>query len=116
VVALLKERSETLVALVAEAMMFYAEPGAARDTVTAEVRPALVEVAAAFSALADWRAEAIMAAIQGVIDKYKLKLPKLAMPLRMIVFGRSQTPNLGLCSHWREKKTRAGAASGALAA
>src|SRR6267378_4049011 len=95
VVALLKERSETLVALAAEAMMFYAEPGAARDTVTAEVRPALVEVAAAFSALADWRAEAIMGAIQGVIDKYKLKLPKLAMPLRMIVFGRSQTPNLG---------------------
>src|SRR5882724_6395966 len=95
VVALLKERSETLAALAAEAMMFYAEPGAARDTVTAEVRPALVEVAAAFSALADWRAEAIMGAIQGVIDKYKLKLPKLAMPLRMIVFGRSQTPNLG---------------------
>src|SRR5205809_4254410 len=95
VVALLKERSETLAALAAEAMMFYAEPGAARDTVTAEVHPALVEVAAAFSALADWRAEAIMGAIQGVIDKYKLKLPKLAMPLRMIVFGRSQTPNLG---------------------
>jgi len=76
-------------------MMFYAEPGAARDTVTAEVHPALVEVTAALSALADWRAEAIMGAIQGVIDKYKLKLPKLAMPLRMIVFGRTQTPNLG---------------------
>jgi len=95
VVALLKERSETLVAFAAEAMMFYAEPGPARDAVTAEVRPALAEVAAAFSALADWRAEAIMGAIQAVIDKHKLKLPKLAMPLRMIVFGRTQTPNLG---------------------
>jgi len=76
-------------------MMFYAEPGAARSAVTAEVRPALAEVAAAFSALGDWRAEAIMSAIQAVIDKHKLKLPKLAMPLRMIVFGRTQTPNLG---------------------
>jgi glutamyl-tRNA synthetase len=76
-------------------MMFYAEPGPARDAVTAEVRPALAEVAAAFSALADWRAEAIIGAIQAVIDKHKLKLPKLAMPLRMIVFGRTQTPNLG---------------------
>ena len=95
VVALLKERSETLAALAGEAMMFYAEPGAARSAVTAEVRPALAEVAAAFSALGDWRAEAIMSAIQAVIDKHKLKLPKLAMPLRMIVFGRTQTPNLG---------------------
>jgi glutamyl-tRNA synthetase len=95
VVALLKERSETLAALAGEAMMFYAEPRVAREAVTAEVRPALAEVTAAFSALGDWRAEAIMSAIQAVIDKHKLKLPKLAMPLRMIVFGRTQTPNLG---------------------
>jgi glutamyl-tRNA synthetase len=95
VVALLKERSETLAALAAEAMMFYTEPGATRDAVTADVRPALAEVAAAFAAVGDWRAEAIMSAIQVVIDKHKLKLPKLAMPLRMIVFGRTQTPNLG---------------------
>jgi glutamyl-tRNA synthetase len=95
VVALLKERSETLAALAGEAMMFYAEPGVTGDAVTAEVRPALAEVTAAFSALGDWRAEAIMSAIQAVIDKHKLKLPKLAMPLRMIVFGRTQTPNLG---------------------
>jgi glutamyl-tRNA synthetase len=95
VVALLKERSETLEMLAAEAMMFYGEPGAARDSVTDEVRPALAEVAAAFAALADWRAEPVMSAIQAVMDKYKLKLPKLAMPLRMIVFGRAQTPNLG---------------------
>src|SRR2546430_8226466 len=95
VVALLKERSETLAALAGEAMMFYVEPGAARDAVTAEVRPALAEVTAAFSTLGEWRAESIMSAIQAVIDKHKLKLQKLAMPLRMIVFGRTQTPNLG---------------------
>jgi len=95
VVALLKERSETLAVLAAQAMMFYAEPGETHDAATAEVRPALAEVMAAFSAVGDWRAEAIMSAIQAVIDKHKLKLPKLAMPLRMIVFGRAQTPNLG---------------------
>jgi glutamyl-tRNA synthetase len=95
VVALLKERSETLEVLAAEAMMFYGEPGAARDSVSDEVRPALAELAAALAALGDWRAESVMSAIQAVIDKHKLKLPKLAMPLRMIVFGRAQTPNLG---------------------
>jgi len=95
VVALLKERSETLAVLAGEAMMFYAEPGVTRDSVADEVRPALAELAAAFAAVGDWRAEPIMSAIQVVIDKHKLKLPKLAMPLRMIVFGRAQTPNLG---------------------
>jgi glutamyl-tRNA synthetase len=95
VVALLKERSETLAVLAAEAMMFYGEPGVTRDAVTAEVHPALAELTAAFSAVGDWRAESIMSAIQAVIDKHKLKLSKLAMPLRMIVFGRTQTPNLG---------------------
>src|SRR5712671_4483891 len=39
VVALLKERSETLAVLAGEAMMFYAEPDVAREAVTAEVRP-----------------------------------------------------------------------------
>ena len=95
VVALLKERSETLEVLAGEAMMFYGEPGVVRGSVSDEVRPALAELTAAFAALGDWRAESIMSAIQAVIDKHKLKLPKLAMPLRMIVFGRAQTPNLG---------------------
>jgi glutamyl-tRNA synthetase len=95
VVALLKERSETLEVLAGEAMMFYSEPGAARDSVTDEVRPALAELAAAFAAVGDWRAEPVMSAIQAVIARHKLKLPKVAMPLRMIVFGRAQTPNLG---------------------
>jgi len=95
VVALLKERSETLEVLAGEAMMFYGEPGVVRGSMTDEVRPALAELTAAFAALGDWRAESIMSAIQVVIDKHKLKLPKLAMPLRMIVFGRAQTPNLG---------------------
>jgi len=95
VVALLKERSETLEVLAGEAMMFYGEPGVVRGSVTDEVRPALAELTAAFAGLGDWRAESIMSAIQAVIDKHKLKLPKLAMPLRMIVFGRAQTPNLG---------------------
>ena len=98
VVALLKERSETLAALASEAMMFYETkpPHAQLDpSVVEEARPALAELAAKFSALGDWSAEAIMVAIHAVMEKHKLKLPKIAMPLRVIVFGRSQTPNLG---------------------
>src|SRR6266568_3082215 len=65
------------------------------QSLTAEVRAALAELAAKFSAIRDWNAEAVMAAVNAVMEKHKLKLPKIAMPLRAIVFGRTQTPNLG---------------------
>ena len=99
VVALFKERSETLNQLAEQAMMFYGEGRPTREqldqSVTDEVRPALKELAAQFSKIEDWRNESVMSAVQSVIDRYKLKLPKIAMPLRVIVFGRTQTPNLG---------------------
>ena len=99
VIALFKERSETLEELAEQAMMFYAQSratsGQIGQSVTAETRPVLDELAEKFSAITDWSAESVMEAIQAVTDKYKLKLPKIAMPLRLIVFGRAQTPNLG---------------------
>src|SRR6266851_5499558 len=88
----LKQRSE-------QAMMFYGESKSTREqleqSLTAEVRAALAELAAKFSAIRDWNAEAVMAAVNAVMEKHKLKLPTIAMPLRAIVFGRTQTPNLG---------------------
>jgi glutamyl-tRNA synthetase len=96
---LFKDRSETLNELAEQAMMFYGEAHATKEqlaqSLTGEVRPALKELVALFSAIEDWHAEAVMRAVQTVMDKHKLKLPKLAMPLRVIVFGRTQTPNLG---------------------
>jgi glutamyl-tRNA synthetase len=99
VVALFKERSESLDELAEQAMMFYGEARATREqleqSLSAEVRPALADLAAKFSTIEGWRAESVMGAIQAVMDKHKLKLPRIAMPLRVIVFGRTQTPNLG---------------------
>jgi glutamyl-tRNA synthetase len=99
VVALFKERSETIDEIAEQAMMFYRAAHPTREqleaSVTEEIRPALSEVAVKLSALADWSAEPIMAAIHAIMDRHKLKLPKIAMPLRVIVFGRTQTPNLG---------------------
>jgi glutamyl-tRNA synthetase len=99
VVALLKERSETLDELAEQAMMFYVEARATREQIdqslTGEVRPALAGLAASFSAIKDWNEQSVMEAVHAAMDKHKLKLPKIAMPLRVIVFGRTQTPNLG---------------------
>jgi len=99
VVALFKERSETLNELAEQAMMFYGEARPTREqleqNLTAEVRPALAELARSFAALGEWRAEPIMAAVNAAVEKHKLKLQKIAMPLRVVVFGRTQTPNVG---------------------
>jgi len=98
VVALLKDRSETLADLADEAMMFYGDrhPTAEllREHLTAEVRPALAELATRFEALGDWSGEAITVAVQAVVKQYALKMPKLAVPLRVLIFGVIQTPAL----------------------
>jgi len=99
VVTLFKERSETLNELAEQAMMFYGQAQATSEqieqNVTAEMRPALAELAEKFSTIGDWSPDSVMGAIHTVLEKHKLKLPKLAVPLRVIVFGRTQTPNLG---------------------
>ena len=99
VIALFKERSETLNQLTEQAMMFYGESKSTREQLeqclTGEARTALAELVAIFSAIRDWNADSVMAAIRAVMEKHKLKLPEIAMPLRVIVFGRTQTPNLG---------------------
>jgi len=99
VIALFKERSETLNQLTEQAMMFYGESKSTREQLeqclTGEARTALAELVAIFSAIRDWNADSVMAAIHAVMEKHQLKLPEIAMPLRVIVFGRTQTPNLG---------------------
>ena len=72
VVDLFKERSETLEELAEQAMMFYASAHGAPEQIAqalGDVRPALEDVLARLSALSDWRAEVVMAAIQRVLDE-----------------------------------------------
>jgi glutamyl-tRNA synthetase len=99
IIALLKDRSQTLDEIADQAMMFYGPahptPELLKANVPAEILPALRDLAASLSALAEWRQEPIMGAVHAVMERHKLKLPKIAMPLRVIVFGRTQTPNLG---------------------
>jgi glutamyl-tRNA synthetase len=99
VIGLLKSRSETAEAAAEMAMMFYGDARCSAEqlerSLTAEARPALLELAAKFASIVDWNEESIMGAVNSVLNERKLKLPKLAMPLRLVVFGRSETPNLG---------------------
>ena len=95
-VALLKERSETLEVLAEQAMMFYGEPDAKHADIALpeDVRAPLGELADSLAAIGDWSEPLITDALKRVLEKHKLKMPRLAMPIRRIVFGLEQTPNL----------------------
>jgi len=100
VMALLKDRSETLAILADEAMMFYGEAKATPELLAQhvgdEVKPALRELALRLEAATEWRADMITPILKSVLEQFGLKMPKLAIPVRVAVFGRAQTPDLAV--------------------
>ncbi|MDA0275898.1 MAG: glutamate--tRNA ligase [Proteobacteria bacterium] len=91
VVALLKERANSIAHLADEAMLFYAQQEPARVEVTAEVGAALAALADKFKTAA-WDRAAINGVLKDVVKASGLKMPQVLMPLRAIVTGRTQTP------------------------
>ena len=91
---LLKDRANSLLQLADEAMLFYAvevDPGTPDwDERTAQ---ALRMLRARLSAV-PWQRGPIGEAIKDVVKSSGLKMPQLAMPLRRLVTGRSQTPSI----------------------
>jgi glutamyl-tRNA synthetase len=61
--------------------------------VTAAVKPALVALRDRLATIA-WDKASINAAIKEALAAHALKMPQLALPLRMLVCGRAQTPSI----------------------
>jgi glutamyl-tRNA synthetase len=77
-----------------EAMLFYAlevDPGT--PDWGGEVDKALRTLKARLAGVA-WERQAINAAIKDVVKSSGLKMPQLAMPLRRLATGRTQTPSI----------------------
>jgi glutamyl-tRNA synthetase len=95
--ALFKDRCETTSALADWAAAFYADvsPSASDRAhhVTDAVRPALAMLAEKLSTAA-WDKGSIAAAIKEVLSANGMKMPALAMPVRVLVMGTPQTPSL----------------------
>ncbi|MCY7308622.1 MAG: glutamate--tRNA ligase [Rhodoferax sp.] len=95
--ALFKDRCDTTVALAQWAVAFYADvhpqPGELAKHVTVLVQPALqlLHEKLAFCA---WDKAGIAASIKEVLSQTGLKMPQLAMAVRVLVLGTSQTPAL----------------------
>ncbi|MBC7435315.1 MAG: glutamate--tRNA ligase [Bdellovibrionales bacterium] len=95
---LFKDRCDTLLVLADWAAVFYADvqskPEEKAQHVTDAVKPALVTLSEKLAALPTWDKAAIASAIKEVLALYAMKMPLLAMPVRVLVAGTAQTPSL----------------------
>jgi glutamyl-tRNA synthetase len=97
VVALLKERVSTIAELADAAVYFYRrlEPSAElrAQHYAAETVAALADLAQRLGTV-EWSRQTIGATVKSVAEAHKLKMPKVAMPLRVMVTGETQTPSV----------------------
>jgi len=97
VIALLKERVSTVEELADAAVYFYRalKPSDAlkQQHYAAEIRAPMLALRNRLAG-GEWSREAINAALKGVVGEFKLKLPRIAMPLRVMVTGEAQTPSI----------------------
>lgn len=96
-VALYVDRCNTLNILADAVEVFYqpVTPSAEllAQHLSDEARPALADFAAGIADVA-WEAPAINALIKACVTQHGLKIPKLAMPLRVLLTGQAQTPSV----------------------
>ncbi|MFA5371272.1 MAG: glutamate--tRNA ligase [Sideroxydans sp.] len=97
IVGLYKERVATLNELADAAEIFYIDlhPNTTLldAQLSAESIPALHDLAHHLATVT-WEAAAISATIKEVLASHGLKMPKLAMPLRVMLTGQTQTPSV----------------------
>ena len=95
--ALFKDRCSTLVELASWLHLLVANGQASAEDlqthVTPAVQPALAQLAQALSECV-WDKAAIAATIKQVLLDHTLKMPQIAMPVRVLVLGIPQTPSL----------------------
>ncbi|MGH8695537.1 MAG: glutamate--tRNA ligase [Burkholderiales bacterium] len=98
VASLYRERASTLVELGEYVTQFYSDrPPPAEllaEHVTDAIKPALRGLAERFATVEAWTEEGVKSAFEGALKAHGLKMPKLAVPVRVVVFGATQTPSL----------------------
>ncbi|MBU3646695.1 MAG: glutamate--tRNA ligase [Limnohabitans sp.] len=95
---LFKDRCDTLLVLADWALAFYNDVTPHADDVakhiTPAVMPALDALAAKLNGLTQWDTAHVSAAFKEVLAEQGLKMPQLAMPVRVLVMGTPQTPSV----------------------
>ena len=95
--ALFKDRCATTVELMEWLTMYVQHLPAPAEELAAQLtevtRPAVLALATRLESVA-WEKDAISQAIKDTLKEAGLKMPQLAIPVRLLVCGRSQTPSV----------------------
>jgi glutamyl-tRNA synthetase len=97
VVALLKSRARTLNELADEALLFYGPVAPSDELIARHLAGKSVDALRAFAeraASVAWERAALSALLKQLVADYGLKMPQIAVPLRVAVTGREQTPSI----------------------
>jgi len=99
VMALLKNRAETLAQLAQGAMLFCAPfTGVSAQLAAEHLQDDALQILRTLrhhaSNQTGWTAETIQTAIQTTLADHSIKMPKLGIPLRVAVTGQKQTPDI----------------------
>ncbi|MCE5182582.1 MAG: glutamate--tRNA ligase [Betaproteobacteria bacterium] len=95
VIDLLKERVNTIEELADAAVYFYRpltpSPELMAEHITPEITPVIRQLQEKLAEV-EWNKQAINILLKSVVAEHGLKFPKIAMPLRLLVTGETQTP------------------------
>ena len=94
---LFKDRCDTTRALADWLMPYHTDITPPADALAAHLTDAVRPAIAAFAdrlQTADWSAESLGAALRQTLAEHGLKMPQLAMPVRVLVMGTAQTPSV----------------------
>jgi len=96
---ILKERVITIKELADKSAIFFTRTEPVMETknqyYSAEIKPVMEDLISKFSRIS-WERKTIHDEIKGAATRYNMKLPKIAMPLRVMVTGETQTPSIDL--------------------
>ncbi len=102
VVGLLKERAATLPELAAAAGLFYRQADPEPEQLAVHLDDAAIQALRVFReklADIDWERAAIHDLIKATVSESGLKMPKIAMPLRLMTTGTAHTPAIDATLH-----------------
>src|SRR6185503_7831763 len=97
-VGFFRDRATTIVQLAESASFFYRHeppaPALLAEYLTQATRPELRTLKENLAEAKAWDRASINAAVKATLAATGLKMPQLAMPLRVLVAGRAQTPSI----------------------
>lgn len=104
---LLKDRCETLFALADWLERFYGDVVASdaewQQHITPAIAPAVQALAEKFQTI-EWTKASIATVLKEVLAAHQLKMPQLAMPVRVLVYGIAQTPSVDAMLELSDRK------------